>query len=162
MHYLTPTIFTIVNKRKAIFPGSFDPFTLGHLDIVNRSLSLFDEVIIAIGVNSNKKRAFSTELMVEKIASLFVNEPKVKVKTYEGLTALFAKEQNAKFILRGLRNGTDLEYESPISQANQMVNPDLESVFLISKAELAFVSSSIVRDLHLYKQDVSHLLPYSL
>ncbi len=151
-----------MSKRIAIFPGSFDPFTKGHLDIVQRSLSLFDEVIIGIGVNSTKKRAFPTELMVEKIQALFTDTDKVKVKTYLGLTALFAKEEKAAFILRGLRNGTDLEYESPISQANQLVNPELETIFLISKAELAFVSSSIVRDLHLYKQDISDLLPYSL
>lgn len=159
--YLTPTIFTIVNNRVAIFPGSFDPFTKGHLDIVERALPLFDKVIIAIGVNSMKKRSFSTELMVNKIQGLF-DTNKVEVKTYDGLTALFAKEEGASFILRGLRNGIDLEYESPISKANQLINHELESVFLISKPELAFLSSSIVRDLYRYDQDVSKLLPYQL
>jgi pantetheine-phosphate adenylyltransferase len=162
MLYLTPTTFTIVNNNIAIFPGSFDPFTKGHLDIVQRALPLFDKIIIAIGVNSSKKRSFSTELMVEKIEGLFKKTNKIEVKTYEGLTALFAKKEKANYLLRGLRNGIDLEYESPISQANQLINNEVESVFLISKPELAFISSSIVRDLHRYEQDVSELLPYSL
>lgn len=162
MLYSTPTIFTTVNKRIALFPGSFDPFTKGHFDIVNRGAPLFDKIIIAIGVNSNKKRSFSAESMVEKITSLFPKDSNIEVKTYNGLTAKFAKEQNANFLLRGLRNGVDLDYESPISQANSKINPELESVFLITKPELAFISSSIVRDLHKYDQDVSDLIPYEL
>ena len=161
MRCSTLTIFIIVNNRIAIFPGSFDPFTKGHLDIVERALPLFDKIIIAIGVNSMKKRSFSTDLMLGKIQGLF-DSKKVEVKTYEGLTALFAKSEKADFILRGLRNGIDLEYESPISKTNKLINNNLESVFLISKPELAFISSSIVRDLYRYKQDVSELLPYKL
>ena len=160
--YLILIIFIIVNSRIAIFPGSFDPFTKGHLDIVKRGLPLFDKIIIAIGTNSSKKRSFPTELMVEKIKSLFGITDKVEVKTYTGLTALFAKEENATFLLRGLRNGIDLEYESPISQANNLVNNELESVFLLTRPEFSFISSSVVRDLHRYGQDVDNLLPYSL
>ena len=151
-----------MNSRIAIFPGSFDPFTKGHLDIVERGLPLFDKIIIAIGTNSSKKRSFPTELMVEKIKTLFGTTDKVEVKTYIGLTALFAKEENATFLLRGLRNGIDLEYESPISQANNLVNKELESVFLLTRPEFSFISSSVVRDLHRYGQDVDNLLPYSL
>ena len=146
----------------AIFPGSFDPFTKGHLDIVNRGLPLFDKIIIAIGTNTNKKRSFSTELMIEKIGSLFLETNKVEVKTYNGLTALFAQKENANFLLRGLRNSIDLDYEAPIAKANNIVNHKLESVFLISKPDLSFISSSIVRDLHSYGQDVNEMIPYSL
>jgi pantetheine-phosphate adenylyltransferase len=151
-----------VNKRVAIFPGSFDPFTNGHLDIVRRAIPLFDKIIIAIGTNSNKKRLFSTKLMVDKIKPLFTDHDNIEVNTYEGLTALFADQENANFLLRGLRNGTDLEYENPISQVNQLISPGLESVFLISRPELSFISSSIVRDLYQHGQQVNNLLPYSL
>jgi len=150
-------------KRIALFPGSFDPFTKGHEDIVLRGLNLFDEIIIAIGYNSTKsKRYFEIELMVEKIESTFVKHQNIKVLTFAELTAEFAKKHNANYLLRGLRNTTDFEYENSISQVNRHLNPDLESVFLITSPQFASISSSIIREVHRYKGDVTALLPYSL
>ena len=148
--------------RKALFPGSFDPFTRGHEDIVRRALLLFDEVVIAIGNNSNKQRQFPLELMQEKIEGTFSAEPRVSVKVFQGLTAEFARSENARFIVRGLRNTTDFEYENSISQANHHVNPDLETVFLITAPALSAITSTIVRDLHRYGAAVDEFLPYKL
>lgn len=150
-------------KRIALFPGSFDPFTKGHEDIVLRGLSLFDEIIISIGFNSAKsKRYFEIDLMVEKIKDTFKNYPNIKVITFAELTAEFAKKHKANYLLRGLRNTTDFEYENSISQVNRHLNPDLESVFLITSPEFAAISSSIIREVHRYEGDVSAYLPYSL
>jgi pantetheine-phosphate adenylyltransferase len=149
-------------KKIAIFPGSFDPFTRGHEDVVRRSLGLFDEVVVAIGNNSGKVRYFSVELMMEKIQATFVDEPKVKVALFSGLTARFAAERQARFVLRGLRNTTDFEYENTISQANRHLNTDLETVFLITSPSLSAISSTIVREMHKYGGDVGTFLPYSL
>jgi pantetheine-phosphate adenylyltransferase len=148
--------------KKALFPGSFDPFTKGHEDIVRRSLMLFDEVVIAIGNNSNKQRYFPLELMQEKIGATFASEPAVSVKVFQGLTAEFALQEGAQFIVRGLRNTTDFEYENSISQANHYVNPGLETVFLITAPSLSAITSTIVRDLHRYGASVDALLPYQL
>jgi pantetheine-phosphate adenylyltransferase len=148
--------------RKAIFPGSFDPFTKGHEDVVLRSLGLFDEIVIAIGHNSAKKRYFPLELMVQKIEETFAHEPRISVAVFEGLTAHFAQSINASFILRGLRNTTDFEYENSISQANRMINDGLETVFLITSPSLSAIRSTIVRDLHKYGGPVSDFLPYQL
>jgi pantetheine-phosphate adenylyltransferase len=148
--------------KKALFPGSFDPFTKGHEDIVRRALLLFDEVVIAIGHNSNKQRYFSLEQMQEKISSTFSADNRVSVKVFQGLTAEFARRENAGFIVRGLRNTTDFEYENSISQANHHVNPDLETVFLITSPALSAITSTIVRDLHRYGASVADFLPYSL
>lgn len=148
--------------KKALFPGSFDPFTKGHEDIVRRSLLLFDEVVIAIGHNSNKQRYFALELMKGKIEASFAGDPRVSVKVFQGLTAEFARIENAGFIVRGLRNTTDFEYENSISQANHHVNPELETVFLITSPALSAITSTIVRDLHRYGADVDVFLPYKL
>ena len=148
--------------RKAIFPGSFDPFTSGHQDIVKRALALFDEVVIAIGNNSNKTRYFGLEQMIAKIEGTFANEARVGVQVFSGLTAQFAEEINAGFIVRGLRNTTDFEYENTISQANRHINPKLETVFLITSPALSAISSTIVRELHKYGGNVSDFLPYKL
>jgi pantetheine-phosphate adenylyltransferase len=148
--------------KKALFPGSFDPFTKGHEDIVRRSLLLFDEVVIAIGNNSNKQRYFSLEQMKGKIEATFAGDSRVSVKVFQGLTAEFARMEKAGFIVRGLRNTTDFEYENSISQANHHVNPDLETVFLITSPALSAITSTIVRDLHRYGADVDLLLPYKL
>jgi len=148
--------------RKAIFPGSFDPFTKGHEDVVLRSLGLFDEIVIAIGHNSAKKRYFPLELMVQKIEETFAHEPRISVSVFEGLTAHFAQSINASFILRGLRNTTDFEYENSISQANRMINDGLETVFLITSPSLSAIRSTIVRDLHKYGGPVNDFLPYQL
>jgi pantetheine-phosphate adenylyltransferase len=146
----------------AIFPGSFDPFTRGHENIVTRGCSFFDKIIIGIGQNSSKSRFFEQELMVQKIEETFRGNSKVIVKTYQGLTAKFAQENKAQFILRGLRNTTDFEYENSISQGNKTVIEDLETVFLITSPEYAYMSSSIARDLYKHGEDISSFIPYSI
>ena len=150
-------------KRIALFPGSFDPFTKGHEDIVLRGLNLFDEIIIAIGYNSGKsQRYFKIDFMVDKINETFKNYPSISVQTYAELTAEFAKKNNSKFLLRGLRNTTDFEYENSIAQVNKHLNANLESVFLITSPQFASISSSIIREVHKYNGNVSDLLPYTL
>lgn len=150
-------------KKTAIFPGSFDPFTKGHEDIVLRGLELFDEIIIAIGHNTKKhNRYFDIDLMVEKINLTFKGYDNISVVVYNELTAEFAKKHDAKFLLRGLRNTTDFEYENSISQVNRYLNDRLESVFLITSPEYAAVSSTIIREVHKYGGEVNHFLPYSL
>jgi pantetheine-phosphate adenylyltransferase len=152
-----------MSKKVALFAGSFDPFTKGHEDIVLRGLRVFDEVIIAIGYNSTKSnRYFPIELMIEKIESSFTKYPNIKVLTYSELTAEFARKHNARFLLRGVRNTTDFEYENSISQINKKLNNELESVFLITTPQLAWISSSVIRDVHRYGGDVSEFLPYKL
>ncbi len=152
-----------MSKKVALFAGSFDPFTRGHEDIVLRGLRVFDEVIVAIGYNSTKSnRYFPIETMIEKIESTFKNHPNIKVLTYSELTAEFARKHKAKFLLRGVRNTTDFEYENSISQINKKLNTELESVFLITTPQLAWISSSVIRDVHRYGGDVSEFLPYKL
>jgi pantetheine-phosphate adenylyltransferase len=150
-------------KRIALFPGSFDPFTNGHEDIVLRGLSLFDEIIVAIGYNSGKsQRYFPIEFMVEKIKETFKSHSNISVVTFSELTAEFARKNGARYLLRGLRNTTDFEYENSIAQVNRQLNVDLESVFLITSPQFAAISSSIIREVHRYKGDVSSLIPYKL
>lgn len=150
-------------KKIAVFPGSFDPFTKGHHDIVQRSLEIFDGVIIGIGYNSSKKnRYFDIDLMVEKIKGIYVGDDRVSVVVYNELTTSLAKREGAKFLVRGLRNTTDFEYENTISQMNRNLYPGLETVFLITSPEFAAVSSTIIREVHRYGGDVTPYLPYSL
>ncbi|QSE99077.1 pantetheine-phosphate adenylyltransferase [Fulvivirga lutea] len=150
-------------KKVAIFPGSFDPFTKGHEDIVLRGLELFDEIIIGIGHNSNKhNRYFDIDKMVGYIEKTFENHPNVSVIVYNELTAQLAKKHDAKFLLRGLRNTTDFEYENSIAQVNRYLNDELESVFLITSPQFAAISSSIIREVHKYKGGVEEFLPYTL
>ena len=131
--------------RKAIFPGSFDPITLGHQDIINRALPLFDEIVIAIGVNADKKYMFSLEERKRFIKETFQNEPKISVITYEGLTIDLCHKINANFILRGLRNPADFEFEKAIAHTNRRLSK-IETVFLLTAAKTSYISSSIVRD----------------
>ncbi|MFH6982880.1 pantetheine-phosphate adenylyltransferase [Marinoscillum luteum] len=149
-------------KKTAIFPGSFDPFTKGHEDIVLRSLELFDEVIVAIGHNSNKKRYFEVDFIIGKINAAFEGDERVKVIVYDELTAILAQKHNARYLVRGLRNTTDFEYENSISQINKYLNAGLETVFLITSPDLAPISSSIIREVHRYGGDVTPFLPYKL
>lgn len=150
-------------KRIALFPGSFDPFTKGHEDIVLRGLKLFDEIIIAIGYNSGKSvRYFEVKTMQECIRKTFEHYPNIKVETFSELTAEYAKKNGARYLLRGLRNTTDFEYENSIAQVNRYLNDDLESVFLITSPQFASISSSIIREVHRYNGDVSNFLPYKL
>ncbi len=150
-------------KRIALFPGSFDPFTRGHEDIVLRGLKVFDEIVIAIGYNSGKsQRYFAIDMMVQKISETFKGYPNIQVITYSELTAELARKHKANFLLRGLRNTTDFEYENSIAQVNRYLNTDLESVFLITSPQFASISSSIIREVHRYGGDVDPFLPYKL
>jgi pantetheine-phosphate adenylyltransferase len=133
--------------KTAVFAGSFDPITKGHEDIVLQAMPLFDEIIIAIGVNIDKKYAFPLEKRIKWIENTFAEYPKVKVVSYQGLTVEFCKKMNAGFIIRGLRNTTDFEYESIIAEANKKLNPDVETVFFLANPNLRCVSSSVVRDI---------------
>ncbi|RTL12999.1 MAG: pantetheine-phosphate adenylyltransferase [Flavobacteriaceae bacterium] len=147
--------------RKAIFPGSFDPITNGHFDIIKRGVSLFDEVIVAIGVNAEKKYMFSLEDRKRFIEEAFKDEPKVKVITYSGLTIDLCKKEKADFILRGLRNPADFEFEKAIAHTNRVMSK-IETVFLLTAARTSFISSSIVRDVLRNGGDISQLVPESV
>ena len=149
-------------ERIALFPGSFDPFTNGHQDIVLRGLSIFDKIIISIGHNSQKQRYFKLEVMLECIHQAFVDYPNVEVITYNELTASLAMKYNARYLLRGLRNTTDFEYENSISQVNRYLNSELETIFLITSPKYAAISSSIIREVHKYGGDVDEFLPYKI
>ena len=147
--------------KRAIFPGSFDPITLGHYDIIKRGVKLFDEVIVAIGINSDKKYMFSLEERMRFIEEAFKDEPKVKVLTYQGLTVDFCKEIGVKFILRGLRNPADFEFEKAIAHTNRKLAA-VETVFLLTASRTSFISSSIVREVIRYKGNYSILVPDSV
>lgn len=149
-------------KKIALFPGSFDPFTRGHQDIVLRGAKVFDEIVIGVGVNTSKQRYIPIERMIELIHQTFEGVENVSVKSFTGLTAHFAKDIGAKYILRGVRNTTDFEYENTIAQANKNMNKELETVFLITTPSLAHISSTITRELHKMGGDISEYLPYSL
>ncbi len=144
--------------NRAIFPGSFDPITLGHCDIINRGVALFDEVIVAIGENSAKKYMFSIEQRKGFIETTFKNNPKIKVMTYSGLTTDFHKEIEADFILRGLRNPADFEFEKAIAHTNREIS-EIETIFLLTSLETSFISSSIVREIIQHKGDYENLVP---
>lgn len=134
-------------KKIAVFPGSFDPITKGHVDIVNRALPLFDQVIMAVGVNSVKKSLFSLEQRKEWLEAVFADEPKVIVGDFEGLTVHYCAKVKANYLIRGLRNGSDFDYEKTISQLNTIIGEDVDTVFLISKPEFSHISSTIVREI---------------
>jgi len=144
--------------NRAVFPGSFDPLTLGHTDIINRAIPLFDEIIIAIGTNAEKKYMFSLEERRNFIESTFKNSSKIKVDTYQGLTIDYCKKVNSDFILRGLRNPADFEFEKAIAQTNRKLS-HIETVFLLTSADNSYISSSIVRDIIRNNGDVSLLVP---
>ena len=142
-----------------VFAGSFDPITRGHEDIVLQAMPLFDEIIIAIGVNIDKKYAFPLEDRIKWIENTFTEYPKVKVVSYQGLTVDLCKKMKAGFIIRGLRNTTDFEYESIIAEANKKLNPEVETVFFLSKPELRCVSSTVVRDVLKNNGNASAFIP---
>lgn len=144
--------------KKAVFPGSFDPITLGHNDIIERGLGLFDEIIIAIGVNADKKYMFTLEDRMRFISEAFKNESKIKVMSYSGLTIDFCQQQNAGFILRGLRNPADFEFEKAIAHTNRKLS-DIETVFLLTSSGKSYISSSIVRDVIRNNGDYTGLVP---
>ncbi len=145
--------------RIAVFPGSFDPITLGHIDLVKRAIPLFDRIIVAVGVNSQKKTLFSLEQRMEWLNEVFKEDDQVTIDSFKGLTVNFCKDQQANFLLRGLRNASDFDYEKTISQLNHIIGDKLETVFLISKPEYSHVSSTIVREIIRGKGDVSSFVP---
>ncbi|WP_066221055.1 pantetheine-phosphate adenylyltransferase [Formosa haliotis] len=144
--------------KRAIFPGSFDPLTLGHYDIISRGVKVFDEIIVAIGINSDKKYMFSLEERLQFIKDTFKDEPKVTVTTYSGLTVDFCQKMDVEFILRGLRNPADFEFEKAIAQTNRKLS-EIETVFLLTSSKTSFISSSIVRDVIRNNGDYTLLVP---
>lgn len=148
-------------KRIAIFPGTFDPFTRGHYSIVNRALDIFDEVVIAIGVNVQKRPMFSEEERVTMLGQLYAGEPRVRVVSYSGLTVDVARECGAQFMLRGVRSVIDFEYEKSIADVNREIS-GLETIMLFTEPMYAHISSSVVRELLSYDHDVAHFLPEGL
>ena len=147
--------------KRALFPGSFDPITLGHFDIIKRGIKLFDEVVVAIGINAEKKYMFSLEQRLKFIEEAFKDQPKVKVMTYQGLTIDFCKVIDSQFILRGLRNPADFEFEKAIAHTNRKLS-NIETVFLLTAASTSYISSSIVRDVIRNKGDYTVLVPKSV
>ena len=144
--------------KKAVFPGSFDPITLGHVDIIERGLPLFDEIILAIGVNADKKYMFSLEDRVRFLEETFKDQPKIKVMTYEGMTVDFCKKQNADFILRGLRSSTDFDFEKVIGQTNFKMT-GIETLFFITSSGKSHISSTVVRDVIRNGGDYAFMVP---
>ncbi|MCP4122034.1 MAG: pantetheine-phosphate adenylyltransferase [Bacteroidetes bacterium] len=146
-------------NKTAIFPGSFDPITIGHVDIVKRALPLFDELIIAIGVNTQKKYLYSLNQRKKWISEVFKDEPKIKVESYEGLTINYALDAGAQYILRGIRSAMDFDYEKTIAHLNLAMAPGLETLLILSRPELSAISSTIVREIIIGHGDTSKFIP---
>lgn len=144
--------------KKAIFPGTFDPFTVGHFSVVKRALTFMDEIVIGIGINESKRTWFPTEKRVQMIRELYADEPRIKVEAYSGLTIDFAHECGAKFIVRGIRTVRDFEYEETIADINRKM-AGIETILLFTEPELTSVSSTIVRELLQFGKDVTPFLP---
>lgn len=143
----------------ALFPGSFDPITIAHVDIIKRSVSLFDKVVIGIGRNSNKNALLSVDTRVQMMQAVFADEPKIEVTAYEGLTINFCKEISALYMLRGIRTVSDFEYEKAIAQMNHELEPSIESIFILSNPGYSSISSTIVRDILRHNGDISKFVP---
>ncbi|MBR5984010.1 MAG: pantetheine-phosphate adenylyltransferase [Bacteroidales bacterium] len=152
----------MTKSRIALFPGSFDPITVGHESIIRRALPMFDKIIVGVGVNSEKSAMLSSEKRVELIKMVFADEPKVEVVTYSGLTVDFCKAHDISFILRGLRTSADFEFERAIGHANQLLDKNIETVFMLTLPEHTFISSSIVRDIAKHNGDISAFLPKAI
>ncbi|MFI3261292.1 MAG: pantetheine-phosphate adenylyltransferase [Rikenellaceae bacterium] len=146
-------------KRIALYPGSFDPFTLGHKVIVEESMRLFDEIVIAIGENSNKKSFIPLKKRIELIEKCFIGCSKVKVVSYKGLTAEYCRSNNINFIVRGIRNTVDFEFERSIAGVNKKINPNIETIFLMTPVEYSEISSTIVREIVINGGDPSAFMP---
>jgi pantetheine-phosphate adenylyltransferase len=149
-------------KKIAVFPGSFDPFTIGHEAIVKRALSMFDEIIIAVGANALKRSFYSVETRKKMINKVFQSEPRVRVDHYEGLTVDYCKRNGADFLLRGLRTAADFEFERAIAQVNKAMAPDIESIFILTIPEHSHINSTIVRDIIRSGGDASRFVPSSI
>ncbi len=143
----------------ALFPGSFDPVTKAHVDILKRALPLFDKVVIGIGLNSTKAAYLTLEKRKEMLRAVFADEPKVEVQTYEGLTVEFCKKIQSNYMIRGIRTVSDFEYEKAIAQMNHALEPEIESIFIVSKPGYSSISSTIVRDIMRNKGDVKQFIP---
>jgi len=143
----------------ALFPGSFDPITIAHVDILKRALPLFDKIVVGIGLNSSKQGFLSADKREEIVKKVFDKEPKVEVELYEGLTVDFCKLINAQYMVRGVRSVSDFEYEKAIAQINQTMMPQVETIIILSKPEYSAISSTIVRDILRNNGDVSKFLP---
>ncbi|MGI4750545.1 MAG: pantetheine-phosphate adenylyltransferase [Janthinobacterium lividum] len=145
--------------KTALFPGSFDPVTKAHVDILKRSISLFDKVFIGIGLNSTKAPFISSEKRVQMLKAVFADEPRIEVVAYEGLTVEFCKQIGAGYMIRGIRTVSDFEYEKAIAQMNHALEPEIESIFIVSKPGYSSISSTIVREILKYNGDVSQFIP---
>ena len=151
-----------MKNKTAIFPGSFDPITVGHADIVKRAIPLFDELIVAIGVNTQKKTLFPLDQRIKWITDVFKDEPKVKVESYNGLTIAYCKKRNANYIIRGIRSAADFEYEKTIAHLNFAMEPEIETVLILSRPELSSISSTIVREIIIGGGDISKFVPVNV
>lgn len=143
----------------ALFPGSFDPITIAHVDILKRALPLFDKIVVGIGLNSSKQNFLSAQKRLEILTDVFKGEEKVEIQTYEGLTIDFSKKINASYMLRGIRSAADFEYERAIAQINKTMMPEIETILLLSQPEYSAISSTIVRDILRNHGDVSRFVP---
>src|SRR5262245_51926050 len=146
-------------KKVAVFPGSFDPVTIGHVDIIHRGLPLFDHLIIGIGINSQKKYLFSLEKRMEWLKKIFEYEPKISIESYTGLTVHFCEKKEAGYILRGIRSAGDFEFEKAVSQTNRVLSRNIETIFILANPSLSVVSSSIVRDVIINGGDARPFIP---
>ena len=146
-------------SKRAIFPGSFSPFTIGHKSLVDRALPLFNKIIIAIGINTTKNQYFSIEERMQWIKDVYANNSKIEVRFYEGLTVDFCKKENANYIIRGLRDSHDFKYEKGIAQMNKELDKQVETIFIITDPQFSHISSSIVRDIIKNGGDVSSFIP---
>ena len=146
-------------SKIVIFPGSFSPFTIGHQSIVDRALPLFDKIVISIGINSEKPQYFSIDERMQWIKDVYNNNPKIDVKQYKGLTVDFCKKENANYILRGLRDSHDFKFEKKIAHMNKELNPNIETILMITPSEISHISSSIIRDIIKNGGDVSKFIP---
>lgn len=149
-------------SKVAVFPGSFDPITIGHYDLVKRAIPLFDKIVVAVGINSQKKSLYPLEQRLKWLEQVFSDYPSVEIATFTGLTVQFCEEIEARYLLRGLRNASDFDYEKTISQLNYTLGHKLETVFLISRPEYSHISSTIVREIIRGKGDASPFLPKGL
>ena len=148
--------------KLAVFPGSFDPITIGHMDLVERAIPLFDRIVVAVGINNQKQCLFSLEKRMEWLRKTFASHPTVEVDSFEGLTVNYCKARDARYLLRGLRQASDFDYEKTISQLNTIIGDNVETVFLISKPEYSHISSTIVREIIKGHGDVSKFIPAAI
>lgn len=148
-----------MSERIAVFPGSFDPFTIGHCSIIKRAIPMFDKIIVAIGINEDKQSFFSVEQKFNWVKKIFIDNDNVLVDIFNSLTIEYAKKTGAKFLLRGLRTSADFEFERQIGQVNKSLYPEIESIYLLTLPEHTFISSTIVREIIKYKGDVSQFVP---